>query len=198
VHEPKLDGYRTAARIDASKRQLLTRNGIDWTHRYPDVVGAVKELKLKSAYLDTELCGVDANVMPSFALTQQATDGDKNMPLMLYGFDLLHLNGKDTARLPLLERKALLQPLIDGRDGFQPRTSKPMAKSSAPRPARWALRAQSRSTSPMRPTTAGYGSRPNAGQGKSSSLSAGRIQTPAESSVRCCSVTMMMWQQLQR
>jgi bifunctional non-homologous end joining protein LigD len=107
------------ARVDAGAVQLLTRNGIDWTHRYPASVAAVKKLKLKSAYIDGELCGVDADGMPNFALTQQASDGAKDTALVFYGFDLLYLNGKGVSGLPLLERKALLQPLIDGKDGFQ-------------------------------------------------------------------------------
>jgi DNA ligase D-like protein (predicted ligase) len=119
VHEPKLDGYRIAARITAGKVQLLTRSGIDWTHRYPATVAAFKKLKLKSAYIDGELCGVDADGIPSFVLTQQASDGEKDIALTYYGFDLLHLNGRKIASLPLIERKALLQPLIDGKDGFQ-------------------------------------------------------------------------------
>jgi DNA ligase D-like protein (predicted ligase) len=118
-HEPKLDGYRIAIRISASVVQLLTRSGLDWTRKYPSVEAAVKKLKLKAAYLDGELCGVDAAGLPNFALTQQASDGAKDISLVYYGFDLLHLNGKDVSGLPLLERKALLQPLIDGKHGFQ-------------------------------------------------------------------------------
>jgi bifunctional non-homologous end joining protein LigD len=119
VHEPKLDGYRIAVRIEAGVPALLTRNGLNWTHRYPATVAALKKLKLKSAYLDGELCGIDADGLPNFALTQQASDGEKDVPLVYYGFDLLHLNGQDLSILPLLERKALLQPLIEGKPGFQ-------------------------------------------------------------------------------
>jgi bifunctional non-homologous end joining protein LigD len=119
VHEPKLDGYRIAGRIDAGKVKLLTRSGLDWANRYPSIVAAMETLEVGTAYLDGELCGVGSDGMPSFALTQQASDGAKNIPLVYYGFDLLHLNGKDIGRLPLLERKALLQPIIEGVEGFQ-------------------------------------------------------------------------------
>jgi bifunctional non-homologous end joining protein LigD len=47
-----------------------------------------------------------------FAETQDATDGKRGARLIFYAFDLLHLDGRDTARLPLLERKALLQPVV--------------------------------------------------------------------------------------
>ena len=41
------------------------------------------------------------------------------MTLVYYVFDLLHLDGRDTASLPLIERKALLKPLIAGLPGLQ-------------------------------------------------------------------------------
>jgi bifunctional non-homologous end joining protein LigD len=119
VHEPKLDGYRMGGRILGGNVQLLTRRGFDWTHRYPATVEALEKLKVKSAYLDGELCGVDENGMPNFALTQQASDGAKDIPLVFYGFDILHLNGRDVTGLPLLERKALLEPIIGGKPGLQ-------------------------------------------------------------------------------
>jgi bifunctional non-homologous end joining protein LigD len=119
VHEPKIDGYRIAGRIDRGVVKLLTRTGIDWAYRYPSAVAAMESLDVEAAYLDGELAGVGPNGLPSFALMQQASDGAKDIPLVYYGFDLLHLNGKDIARLPLLERKALLQPIIEGVPGFQ-------------------------------------------------------------------------------
>ena len=33
LHEIKYDGYRMHARIDGDKIQLLTRIGLDWSHR---------------------------------------------------------------------------------------------------------------------------------------------------------------------
>lgn len=50
---------------------------------------------------------------------QAASDGSHGVPLVYYAFDLLHLDGRDIARLPLGERKALLQPLVTGRPGIQ-------------------------------------------------------------------------------
>jgi bifunctional non-homologous end joining protein LigD len=34
LHEIKLDGYRTAARLEAGKVRMLTRSGLDWTARF--------------------------------------------------------------------------------------------------------------------------------------------------------------------
>ena len=58
VHEIKFDGYRIAARIDQGAVQLLTRSGLDWTAKYPGTAAALAKLKVESAYLDGELCGI--------------------------------------------------------------------------------------------------------------------------------------------
>jgi DNA ligase D-like protein (predicted ligase) len=119
VHEIKLDGYRMAARIDNGRVQLLTRTGLDWTTKYPSVVGALANLNVKSAYIDGELCGVDDAGLPSFAHTQAATDGEPSVHLVYYAFDLLHIGGWDISGLALIERKTLLEPLISGKPGLQ-------------------------------------------------------------------------------
>ena len=95
VHEIKLDGYRMAARIDNGRVQLLTRTGLDWTARYPSAIAALANLNVKTAYIDGELRGVDESGLPSFAQTQAATDGERDVRLVYYAFDLLHLGGWD-------------------------------------------------------------------------------------------------------
>jgi hypothetical protein len=54
----------------------------------------------------------------SFAQTQAATDGDRGARLVYY-FDLLDLGGSDVSSLQLVERKALLEPLIANKPGLQ-------------------------------------------------------------------------------
>ena len=56
---------------------------------------------------------------PSFSLTQAAADGSRRVRFVYYVFDLLHLDGRDTGGLALIERKALLQPLIANIPGLQ-------------------------------------------------------------------------------
>jgi ATP-dependent DNA ligase len=117
LHEIKLDGFRMAARLDHGRAQLLTRTGLDWTDKYPSVIEAPANVKAKTAYIDGELCGVDDAGLPSFAHTQAATDGEREVRLVYYAFDLLHLDGEDVSRLPLIERKALLEPLVTNKPG---------------------------------------------------------------------------------
>src|ERR1700733_9893652 len=119
LHEIKLDGFRMAARIDRGQAKLLTRTGLDWTAKYPSALTALAGVRAKTAYLDGELCGVGDDGLPNFAETQAATDGARGVRLVFYAFDLLHLDGRDTAALPLVERKALLERIVAGLPGLQ-------------------------------------------------------------------------------
>ena len=108
-----------SARIERGRVQLLTRTGLDWSAKYPSAVAALATVRATTAYLDGELCGIGEDGMPSFAETQAATDGGHGVHLVYYAFDLLHLDGRDTAALPLVERKALLKPIVAGIPGLQ-------------------------------------------------------------------------------
>jgi DNA ligase D-like protein (predicted ligase) len=108
-----------AARIDNGRVQLLTRTGLDWTDKYPSASAALGNLDVKTAYIDGELCGVDDAGLPSFAHTQAATDGEREVRVVYYAFDLLHLDGQYVSDLQLVERKALLEPLVAGKPGLQ-------------------------------------------------------------------------------
>jgi DNA ligase D-like protein (predicted ligase) len=112
VHEIKFDGYRIAARIDQGAVQLLTRSGLDWTAKYPGTAAALAKLKVKSAYLDGELCGVRPDGVTSFELMQQASDRG-GAGLVYFVFDLLELDGEDVAALPLVDRKTRLAGLLE-------------------------------------------------------------------------------------
>jgi ATP-dependent DNA ligase len=54
AHEIKFDGFRMHARIVSGAARLLTRNGLDWTAKYPDVAAAIGALNCRQAYLDGE------------------------------------------------------------------------------------------------------------------------------------------------
>jgi bifunctional non-homologous end joining protein LigD len=59
LHEIKYDGYRMHARLDHGAVKLLTRTGLDWTHKYPPIARAVASLGARQAYCDGE-CAVSA------------------------------------------------------------------------------------------------------------------------------------------
>ena len=85
---------------------------VDWSDKYPSVVEVLAKVGAKPAYLDGELCGIGDDGLPSFSQTQAASDGSRGVRLVYFAFDLLHLDGRDIASLPLIERKALLEPLV--------------------------------------------------------------------------------------
>ena len=114
VHELKLDGYRIQARVDHTKSavQLLTRTGLDWTHRMKAVAAAVLELPVETALLDGEVVVLDSDGTTSFAKLQASFQEGAKHTLTYFVFDLLHLNGHNLRDLPLLERKKLLAEVI--------------------------------------------------------------------------------------
>jgi DNA ligase D-like protein (predicted ligase) len=112
LHEIKYDGYRMHARLDRGAVKLLTRNGLDWTHKYPAIARAVATLDARQAYLDGELCAVDANGITSFSRIQTASDAGNPAGLVFFLFDLLHLGGEDPCPRPLIERKEGLTGLL--------------------------------------------------------------------------------------
>ena len=114
LHEIKFDGYRMHARLDRGTVRLLTRTGLDWTHKYPAIAAAVASLPARQAYLDGELCGISPDGTTSFSLIQNASDSGHNDVLVFFLFDLLHLDGKTIGSRPLGERKALPQTLRSG------------------------------------------------------------------------------------
>jgi bifunctional non-homologous end joining protein LigD len=91
------------ARIDGGKATLLTRTGLDWSHRYKRTIEALGALKVKSAYLNGELCALNAEGVPVFSRLQAAMDDGRTDQLVFFAFDLLFLNGVSTAQLPLLK-----------------------------------------------------------------------------------------------
>jgi bifunctional non-homologous end joining protein LigD len=74
---------------------------------------ALAELTAQSAYLDGELCGLLPDGRMAFNLIQNALEhGD--VSLVYFVFDLLFLDGKDLAGLPLVDRKARLEAFLIG------------------------------------------------------------------------------------
>ena len=66
VHEIKHDGYRLMARRDPVGIRLLTRNGHDWSPRYPLIVEAVNMLMVRSCLIDGEAVCCDDNGVAVF------------------------------------------------------------------------------------------------------------------------------------
>jgi bifunctional non-homologous end joining protein LigD len=114
LHEIKFDGYRMHARLDGGSVRLLTRTGLDWTHKYPAVAQAVASLPASQAYVDGELCGVRPDGTTSFSIIQAASDTGNAAALVFFLFDLLYLDREALVSAPLRDRKETLRALLSG------------------------------------------------------------------------------------
>jgi bifunctional non-homologous end joining protein LigD len=80
-HEIKWDGYRLMAYREGSSVRLLTRNGHDWTERFPAIAAAVASLPVASIILDGEAVVLDQNGVSGFGAISRdrcAEPGDLN------------------------------------------------------------------------------------------------------------------------
>ncbi|WP_369039846.1 DNA ligase D [Stenotrophomonas maltophilia] len=117
LHEIKWDGYRLLADLHDGQVRLRSRNGLDWTADFPEVVQAVLALPVGDARLDGELVVLDSNGRSDFAALQRVIDGSSKQPLRYIVFDLPGVAGVDISRAPLHERKALLKALLGDTPG---------------------------------------------------------------------------------
>lgn len=122
IHEIKFDGYRLYARVDGVDVRLISRNGKDWSVRFPGIVEAVLGLGLQTGVLDGEVAVVRSDGTTSFQDLQHALSGDPpaGSALCYYLFDAVHLDGEDLASLPLIERKHRLELLLAGQPSSSP------------------------------------------------------------------------------
>ena len=114
LHEIKFDGYRLLGLVSGGVALLYTRNGKDWTERFPSIRMALEELQVKDAVLDMEAIVLNAKGKSSFQALQDALgEGGNPETIIGYAFDLLYLNGVGLTRLPLSERKEKLWKLLN-------------------------------------------------------------------------------------
>jgi ATP-dependent DNA ligase len=109
LHEIKHDGFRMLVRRDAGGVRLFTRNGHDWTGRFPLIARAALSLKAVSCLIDGEAVACDDNGLPIFDRLRYRRDDRR---VFLYAFDLIELDGDDLRREPIERRKAALARLL--------------------------------------------------------------------------------------
>src|SRR5215208_5258594 len=108
LHELKFDGYRLLCHLERGHVRLWTRNQKDWTEKFPDVVKALKTLRVQSAILDGEIVALDASGRSSFQMLQQSIKQTRGRNLVLHVFDLIYIDGFSITRTPLIARKQVL------------------------------------------------------------------------------------------
>jgi bifunctional non-homologous end joining protein LigD len=115
IHEIKHDGYRSQLLLERGQACVLTRNGHDWTDRYSSIVIAAANLRCKSAVIDGEAIVQDGDGISDFDALSFALRWQPGA-IVFYAFDLMHLDGRDLRRRPLLERRSILKSLVGNDD----------------------------------------------------------------------------------
>jgi bifunctional non-homologous end joining protein LigD len=116
LHEVKYDGYRLIVVREDKRVRLITRNGHDWSGRYPWIVEIALKNRQTHFVIDGEAVVLGIDGIPDFnALHSRKHDAE----VQLYAFDCLALDGDDTRSLPLSMRKTNLARLLGRRpDGI--------------------------------------------------------------------------------
>jgi ATP-dependent DNA ligase len=114
IHEIKYDGYRSQMLIERGQARVLTRKGHDWSDRYPSIIRAASKLPCQSAIIDGEAILPKGDRASDFEAFQSAIH-DNPHSIILYAFDLMHVDGTDLRRESLTVRRSILKALI-GRD----------------------------------------------------------------------------------
>jgi bifunctional non-homologous end joining protein LigD len=122
VHEVKWDGIRLLADVrddpGGHRVRLWTRNENDATVAWPEVAAAAPDRDL---LVDGEVIALNDRGIPDFGVLQDrmhvrrastAEAKARLLPATFMVFDLLRLDGRDLTRLPLVQRRELLDKLV--------------------------------------------------------------------------------------
>jgi bifunctional non-homologous end joining protein LigD len=116
LHEIKYDGFRLIVHRDGNRVRLLTRNGFDWSGRYPWIAESALKNRTKQFVIDGEVVVLGVNGVSDFEALYSHKHDDE---AQLYAFDVLVMDGEDLRQLPLSMRKVSLARLLRGRpDGI--------------------------------------------------------------------------------
>jgi len=115
--EPKLDGYRVLAFVDADGVKLRSRKGLELAATFPRLAAELAKQGAQGMVLDGELVAFDAAGKPSFAALQERAQlktgreiaaADQSAPVAFCCFDLLHFAGVDLRKAAYKDRRRYL------------------------------------------------------------------------------------------
>ena len=117
-YEVKWDGVRALVAVDGGRITMTSRNGNDITAAYPELRGLGLALGSTTALLDGEVVAFDAAGRPDFGRLQSRMHARKptpalqrDTPVTLLLFDVLHLDGRSLLDASYDERRAALESL---------------------------------------------------------------------------------------
>jgi bifunctional non-homologous end joining protein LigD len=110
IYERKLDGIRCIAIRDGAQLHLLSRNDLSENDRYPELVEALAAEQTQRFAIDGEVVAFDGSETSFTRLVERRQHW---VPVFLYVFDILWLDGHDVRPLPLRTRKRLLRAALE-------------------------------------------------------------------------------------
>ncbi len=124
LFEIKWDGYRAICTVgEGGEVQLVSRNGLDFLTKFPDLADLSAAWKTLPIVVDGEIVSLDDEGRSSFQRLQESltssrvkTAARKRATLTFAAFDILYADGRDLRKVALEERKAVLERSIAGRD----------------------------------------------------------------------------------
>ena len=112
LFELTFDGYRMLARVERGRIRLVTRNGNDWTSKLGALKEALHSMELPDGWYDGEIIMPGENGLSDFQALQGAFDSSRTGDMVYYLFDLPYCAGHDLREVPLMERRAVLQRIV--------------------------------------------------------------------------------------
>ena len=123
LYEIKWDGYRAICTVDQKGSvTLVSRNGLDFLPQFPELADLAGAFASIPVVIDGEIVSLDDAGRSSFQRLQGSFNRNrpsarskdvKQFPLTFVAFDALYADGKDVRKLPLEDRKALLERIIE-------------------------------------------------------------------------------------
>jgi bifunctional non-homologous end joining protein LigD len=119
IYERKLDGVRCLAFRTAEGVRLLSRNDKSLNNSYPELVEALEAEPCPEFVVDGEIVAFSGQITSFSRLQRRMHVSDPQrarrtgVAVYFYLFDVLHLEGYDTRRLPNRTRKKLLRASLD-------------------------------------------------------------------------------------
>ncbi|HXD41326.1 MAG TPA: DNA ligase D [Ramlibacter sp.] len=112
IYEIKFDGYRMLTRVEDGQPSLITRNGNDWTPKLAQLAHALKSMELPDGWYDGEIILPGDRVPADFQALQGAFDSARTGDIVYYLFDLPYCAGYDLRDVPLVDRRAVLERIV--------------------------------------------------------------------------------------
>lgn len=120
--EIKLDGIRIQVHKDGDLITLFTRRLEDYTNMFPDLVDPLRRaLKPRRAIVDCELVAIDRSTKKPMPFQEvlkrrrkyEIEEAIKQIPVEIYLFDVLLMDGKSLLDEPYLKRRRTLERIIN-------------------------------------------------------------------------------------